>query len=153
MKALSLLIVCALPGVAFSCSCNPPVSRTQTIEDFFCSEYSSSEVYTARVVGATCNCIPTGGDANLQCQDYTLATGSTSIVNVEVVNRIPESACADEATCSRLITSLVGSGKRCKGSIVFDGPNKIRSSVTFQSSSVSKQKIKFCNAESLELLA
>ena len=113
MKALSLLIVCALPGVAFSCSCDVPVSRTQTIEDFFCSEYSSSDVYTARVVGATCNCIPTGGDANLQCQDYTLATGSTSVVNVEVVNRIPESACADGiATCSRLTTSLVASGKR-----------------------------------------
>ena len=84
MKGLSLLIVCVLPSVAFSCSCDLPVSRKQTIKDFFCSEYSRPDVYTARVVGATCNCIPPSGDANLQCQDYTFTTGSMSVVNVEV---------------------------------------------------------------------
>ena len=59
--------------VAFCCSCpvgSFPCSRTQVIEEDFCEEYSSSDVYTARVVGATCNCIPASGDANLQCQDY-----------------------------------------------------------------------------------
>jgi len=121
MKALCLFLLCALPSVAFSCSCpvgSFPRSRTQAIEEDFCGEYSSSDVYTARVVGATCNCIPPSGDANLQCQDYTFATGSTSVVNVEVVNRILESVqCATYrygvAPCSGLTTSLAGSGSKC----------------------------------------
>ena len=115
MKAVSLLLVChvcALPGVVFSLSCSQIVSRTQTIEDSFCGQYSSSDVYTARVVGATCNCIPASGDANLQCQDYTFATGNTSVVNVEVVNRVMCRASFGGAPrCMGLATSLVDSGK------------------------------------------
>ena len=120
MKALCLFLLCALPSVAFSCSCpvgsfNRP--RTQAIEEDFCGEYSPN-VYTARVVGATCNCIPASGDANLQCQDYTFATGNTSVVNVEVVNRILEPVCnryryGDVSQCSGLTTSLAGSGSKC----------------------------------------
>ena len=107
--------------VAFCCSCpvgSFPHSRTQAIEEDFCGQYSSTDVYTARVVGATCNCIPASGDANLQCQDYTFTTGSTSVVDVEVVNRtrldgrscrLPSSN--EVATCSAQATSLAGSGK------------------------------------------
>ena len=121
MKVLCLFLFCALPSVAFSCSCvsgsvNRP--RTQAIEDSFCRKYSSSDVYTARVVGATCNCIPASGDTNLQCQDYTLATGNTRVVNAEVVNRtrLDEGSCRlpssnEVATCSAQATSLAGSGK------------------------------------------
>ena len=120
MKVLCLFLLCALPGVAFSCSCEPGSfnrPRTQAIEEDFCGEYSPN-VYTARVVGATCNCIPASGDANLQCQDYTFTTGSTSVVDVEVVNRtrldgrscrMPSSN--EVATCSAQATSLAGSGK------------------------------------------
>ena len=120
MKVLCLFLLCALPGVAFSCSCEPGSfnrPRTQAIEEDFCGEYSPN-VYTARVVGATCNCIPASGDANLQCQDYTFTTGSTSVVDVEVVNRtrldgrscrLPSSN--EVATCSAQATSLAGSGK------------------------------------------
>ena len=119
MKVLCLFLFCALPSVAFSCSCvsgsvNRP--RAQAIQEDFCGEYSRPDVYTARVVGATCNCIPASGDANLQCQDYTFATGNTSVVNVEVVNRILESVCATSygvAPCSGLGTSLAGSGSKC----------------------------------------
>ena len=122
MKVFCLLLLfCALPGVVFSCSCFPGSfnrPRTQAIEEGFCGEYSRPDVYTARVVGATCNCIPASGDANLQCQDYTFATGNTSVVNVEVVNRtrlpderfcIPSSY--EVATCSAQATLLAGSGK------------------------------------------
>ena len=120
MKVLCLFLLCALPDVAFSCSCEPGSfnrPRTQAIEEDFCGEYSPN-VYTARVVGATCNCIPASGDANLQCQDYTFTTGSTSVVDVEVVNRtrldgrscrMPSSN--EVATCSAQATSLAGSGK------------------------------------------
>ena len=120
MKVLCLFLLCALPGVVFSCSCVPGSfnrPRTQAIEEDFCGQYSSSDVYTARVVGATCNCIPASGDANLQCQDYTFATDSTSVVNVEVVNRtrLDERSCRlpssnEVATCSAQATSLSGSG-------------------------------------------
>ena len=115
MKAVSLLLVCALPGVVLSLSCSQIVSRTQTIEDSFCGEYSSSDVYTARVVGATCNCIPASGDANLQCQDYTFSTGNTSVVNVEVVNRVMcRVSFGGAPRCTGLATSLVDSGKTWK---------------------------------------
>ena len=118
MKALSLLLVCALPSVVFSCLCSQIVSRTQTIEGSFCGEYSSSDVYTARVVGATCKCIPAGGDTNrLQCQDYTFATGNTSVVNVEVVQMMCRPPFGDPR-CSRLATSLVGSGKAYQSSFL-----------------------------------
>ena len=122
MKVLCLFLLCALPSVAFSCSCavgSFSRSRTQAIKDVFCSEYSSSDVYTARVVGATCNCIPASGDANLQCLDYTFTTDNTSVVNVEVVNRILESVQCDTyryeevSQCSGLTTSLAGSGSKC----------------------------------------
>ena len=117
-----LLLFCALPGVVFSCSCFPGSfnrPRTQAIQEDFCGEYSRPDVYTARVVGATCNCIPASGDANLQCQDYTFATGNTSVVNVEVVNRtrLPdERSCRRPSsyevdTCSAQATRLAGSGK------------------------------------------
>jgi len=75
-------------------------------------------VYIATVVGAKCNCIPASGDANLHCQEYTYATGDTSIVNVGVVNRanlvgercrLPLSF--QVAGCSSLTTSLVVPGK------------------------------------------
>ena len=115
-----LVLFCTLPGVAFSCSCVPDSfnrPRTQAIEEDFCGEYSRPDVYTARVVGATCNCIPASGDANLQCQDYTFATGNTSVVNVEVMNRtrLDERSCWLPssflvATCSAQVASLVGSG-------------------------------------------
>ena len=118
MKTLSLLLVCALPSVVFSCLCWQILSRKQTIENTFCGEYSRPDVYTARVVGATCNCIPASGDANLQCQDYTFATDNTNVVNVEVVNRtrLDERSCRlpssnEVATCSAQATSLAGSGK------------------------------------------
>ena len=111
MKAPYLLLVCALPSVVFSCLCSHIVSRTQTIEGSFCGQYSSSDVYTVRVVGATCKCIPASGDANrLQCQDYTFATGNTSVINVEVVQMMCKPPFGDPR-CSRLATSLVGSGK------------------------------------------
>ena len=113
MKALSLLLVCALPSVVFSCSCGQILSRKQTIENSFCSKYSNSDVYTARVVGATCKCIPASGesDANrLYCQDYTFATGNTSVVDVDVVPVLCRPY-GREPTCSRLATFLVGSGK------------------------------------------
>ena len=119
MKVLCLFLLCALPSIAFSCSCvsgsfNRP--RAQAIQEDFCGEYRP-DVYTARVVGATCNCIPASGDANLQCQDYTFAAGNTSVVNVEVVNRILDSVCAGTsygvAPCSGLGTSLAGSGSKC----------------------------------------
>ena len=121
MKALCLFLLCALPSVAFSCSCpvgSFPRPRTQAIEEDFCGQYSRPDVYTARVVGATCNCIPASGDANLQCQDYTFATDNTSVVNVEVVNRILDSVCnryryGDVSQCSGLTTSLAGSGSKC----------------------------------------
>ena len=122
MALCLLLLFCALPGVVFSCSCFPDSfnrPRTQAIEEDFCGQYSRPDVYTARVVGATCNCIPASGDANLQCQDYTLATGNTSVVDVEVVNRtrLPnERSCRrpssyEVATCSAQATLLAGSGK------------------------------------------
>ena len=121
MKVLCLFLLCALPGVAFSCSCaagSLTRLRTQAIEEDFCGQYSRPDVYTARVVGATCNCIPASGDANLQCQDYTFATGSTNVVNVEVVNRtrLDERSCRvpssnEVATCLARATSLAGSGK------------------------------------------
>ena len=119
MKVFCLFLLCGLPGVAFSCSCQPGSftrPRTQAIEEDFCGEYSRPDVYTARVVGATCNCIPASGDANLQCQDYTFATGNTNVVNVGVVNRIQESVCGRSygvAPCSGLATSLAGSGSKC----------------------------------------
>ena len=123
MKVFCLFLLCSLPSIAFSCSCvsgsfNRP--RTQAIQEDFCGEYSSPDVYTARVVGATCNCIPASGDANLQCQDYTFATGNTRVVNAEVVNRTRldefEGACRppssnEVATCLAQATSLAGSGK------------------------------------------
>ena len=115
-----LVLFCTLPGVAFSCSCVPDSfnrPRTQAIEEDFCGQYSRPDVYTARVVGATCNCIPASGDANLQCQDYTFATDNTSVVNVEVMNRtrLDERSCWLPssflvATCSPQVASLVGSG-------------------------------------------
>ena len=115
-----LVLFCTLPRVAFSCSCVPESftrPRTQAIEEDFCGQYSRPDVYTARVVGATCNCIPASGDANLQCQDYTFATGSTSVVDVEVVNRILEPVCGTYrygvSQCSELTTSLAGSGSKC----------------------------------------
>ena len=113
MKTLSLLLVCALPSVVFSCLCWQILSRKQTIENTFCGEYSRPDVYTARVVGATCNCIPASGesDANrLHCQDYTFATGNTSVVDVDVVPVLCRPY-GGEPTCSRLAASLVGSGK------------------------------------------
>ena len=115
MKTLSLLLVCALPSVVFSCLCGQILSRKKTIENSFCSKYSNSDVYTARVVGATCKCIPASGesDANiLYCQDYTFATGNTSVVDVDVdVVPVLCRPYGREPTCSRLATSLVGSGK------------------------------------------
>ena len=120
MKVLCLFLLCALPSIAFSCSCvsgSFSRPRTQAIQEDFCGQYSP-DVYTARVVGATCNCIPASGDANLQCQDYTFATGNTRVVNAEVVNRagLDEGACRlpssnEVATCSAQATSLAGSGK------------------------------------------
>ena len=116
MKVLCLFLLCALPGVAFSCSCaagSLTRPRTQAIEEDFCGQYSRPDVYTARVVGATCNCIPASGesDANrLHCQDYTFATGNTSVVDVDVVPVLCRPY-GGEPTCSRLAASLVGSGK------------------------------------------
>ena len=126
MKVLCLFLLCALPSVAFSCSCfsgSFTRPRTQAIEEDFCGEYSRPDVYTARVVGATCNCIPASGDANLQCQDYTFATGNARVVNVEVVNRTrlsDERSCRlpssyEVATCLAQATSLAGSGKAYEG--------------------------------------
>ena len=120
MKVLCLLLLFALPNIALSCSCvegSFSRPRIQAIEIDFCSQYSR-DVYIATVVGATCNCIPASGDANLHCQEYTYAAGGTSVVNVGVVNRanLVGERCRMSSSflvagCSNLTTSLVVSGK------------------------------------------
>ena len=120
MKLFCLLLFCSLSSVAFSQSCPVPrlmnIPRTRAIELYFCY---NPNVYMARVVGATCNCIPASGDVDLQCQDYTFATDDSSVVNVEVVSRsrLVGETCTNlpsrlgVPTCSEVATSLVGSGK------------------------------------------
>ena len=114
------LLLCVLPHVVFSCSCipgDPDRPRAQAIRDDYCSA-RTIDVYVATVIGATCNCVPADGDANLYCQEYTYATGDTSVVNVGVVNRASwrEIACTlppvvELDTCLESVTLLTRTGK------------------------------------------
>ena len=79
MKRLLRLVtifVTLCPPLGFCCSCSSIYNRYETLEDGICSR----EVYTAVVVGATCNCrTETVLDNRFDCRRYAVNGDSYSV--------------------------------------------------------------------------
>ena len=77
LHGLLLVALCLLPTV-FGCSCVYPPEYSTPLESL-CRDYQwSTNVFTARVINASCNCIPPRNDSSYGPADVTCLSGTIS---------------------------------------------------------------------------
>lgn len=88
-----------LSGVANGCLCplGPRPNQEETIRSGFCR---SGEVFSAVVIGATCNCVPSTANNTYHCEDFAL---NPSGVTEETISR---AVCANVDFVQRSYTVL-----------------------------------------------
>jgi len=88
-----------LSGVANGCVCplGPHPKQEETIRSGF---FQSGEVFSAVVIGATCNCVPSTANNIYHCEDFTL---NPSGVTEETISR---AVCANVDFVQRSYTVL-----------------------------------------------
>lgn len=116
---LLLFLVIGCPPLARSCSCpegSDDLTFSEALSREYCSTYNPN-VYTAMVIGATCNCIPDPSDtasSSISCQRYEqidqTSVNSSILAQGECAFERYERLYLGEGGCPMLGTRLTGSG-------------------------------------------